>query len=120
MSPKDLQAGDFGYLTHRVYNQDNSGRAVHIITRICDYKVNDLAFADEIDLLENDSTQARRQLGKLEYNAKNVGLKIDVQKTEQMRLNQTTNLSPTDPLVIKGQPINIVDDFKYLGWIDST
>ena len=35
-----------------------------------------------------------------------------MQKTEQMRLNQSSNLSPTDPLAIKGQPINIVEDFK--------
>ena len=27
-----------------------------------DYKVNDLAFADDVVLLENDSTQAQRQL----------------------------------------------------------
>ena len=33
-----------------------------------------------------------------------------------MRLNQSTNLSPTDPLAIKGQPINKVEDFKYLGF----
>ena len=38
-----------------------------------------------------------------------------------MRLNQSTNLWPTDPLAIKGQPINIVDDFKYLGsYVGST
>ena len=49
------------------------------------------------------------------HEAKKVGLEINVQKAEQMRLNQSSNLSPTDPLAIKGQPINIVDDFKYLG-----
>ena len=38
-----------------------------------------------------------------------------------MRLNQSSNLSPTDPLTIKGQPINIVEDFKYLGsYVGST
>ena len=38
-----------------------------------------------------------------------------------MRLNQSSNLSPADPLTIKGQPINIVEDFKYLGsYVGST
>ena len=38
-----------------------------------------------------------------------------------MWLNQSSNLSPTDPLVIKGLPINIVDYFKYLGsYVGST
>ena len=32
-----------------------------------------------------------------------------------MRLNQSSILSPNDALVIKGQHINKVDDFKYLG-----
>ena len=56
------------------------------------------AFADDIDLLENDSTRTQWQLDKLEHEANKVGLEINVQKTEQMRLNQSSNLSPTDPL----------------------
>ena len=47
-------AGDFGYLTHKGNTQDNSGRAVRSTTRSTDYKVNYLAFADDIALLEND------------------------------------------------------------------
>ena len=38
-----------------------------------------------------------------------------------MRLKQSSNLSPTDPFVINGQLINIVDDFKYIGsYVGST
>ena len=48
-------AGDFGYLTHKGNNQDNSGRAERSTTRSTDYKVNDLSFADDIALLENGS-----------------------------------------------------------------
>ena len=55
-------ARDFGYLTHKGNTQDNSGRAVRSTTRSTDYKVNDLAFADDIALLENDSIHAQRQL----------------------------------------------------------
>ena len=46
---------------------------------------------------------------------------INVQKSEQMRLNQSSTLSFTDLLAIEGQPINIVDDFKYLvSYVGST
>ena len=46
---------------------------------------------------------------------------LESQMTEQMRLNQSYNLSPTDPLVIKSEPINKVDDFKFLGsLVEST
>ena len=114
-------ARDFGYLTHKGNTQDNSGRAVRSTTRSTDYKVNDLAFADDIALLENDSIHAQRQLDSLKTEAGKVGLEINVQKTEQMRLNMPTNLSTVDHLVINDKPINIVDDFKYLGsYVGST
>ena len=51
-----ISAGDFAYLTHNGKNQDNSGRAVRSTTRISEYKVNDLTFADDIALLEKNST----------------------------------------------------------------
>ena len=63
-----------GDLTPKGNNQDNSGREVRRTTCISDYKVNDLAFADDISLLENDSTQAQRLLDKLEHEAKKFGL----------------------------------------------
>ena len=37
-----------------------------------------------------------------------------------MRLNQSFILSLIDPLVIKGQQISNVDDFKYLSYVVST
>ena len=106
-------AGYFGYLTHKGNTQDNSklGRAVRSTTRSTDYKVNDLGFADDIALLENDSIHAQRQIDSLKTEAGKVGLEINVQKTEQMRLNKPANLRTVDHLVINDQPINIVDDF---------
>ena len=39
----------------------------------------------------------------------------------QSWLKVSSNLLPTDPLTIKGQPINIVEDLKYLGsFVGST
>ena len=43
------------------------------------------------------------------------GLEIIVQKTGQMRPNQSFIWSTSHPLVIKDQTFNIVNDFKYLG-----
>ena len=38
-----------------------------------------------------------------------------------MQLNQSSIFSPNDPLIIKDNPINIVDDFKYLeSYVGST
>ena len=48
-----------------------------------------------------NSIQAQRQLDALELKAGKVGLEVYVQKTEQMRLNQSFILSQNDPLVIK-------------------
>ena len=84
-------------------------------TRTTDIKINDLAFADDLALLENHSTQSQLQLDSLKAEASAVGLEINVKKTEQLRLNQSTTAAQDPPLKIDGQPISIVNEFKYLG-----
>ena len=69
-------AGDFGYLTHKDKTQDNSERAVRSTTHSTDYKVNDLAFANDIALLEKESIHA--QLDSLKTEDGKVGLEINV------------------------------------------
>ena len=114
-------AGEFGYLTHKGNNQDQSGRQMRSTTRQLDYRVNDLAFADDISLLENDASRAQQQLDLLKIKARTTGLEINVKKTEQMRLNQPSDSPPAPKLVIDGEEIAIVDDFKYLGsYVGST
>lgn len=108
-------AEGFGYLTHRGNAQDTSGRQLRTTTREPDHRVSDLAFADDIALLEGDALQSQRQLDALKINAGLVGLQINIPKTEQMRLNQPIGAGQTAPLHIDGQDIAIVDDFKYLG-----
>ena len=51
------------YLTHKGNTQDNSEKAVRSTTRATDYKVNDLAFAHYIALLEKYSIHAQRKPG---------------------------------------------------------
>ena len=55
------------------------------------------------------------RLDSLKTESGKVALEINVKKTEQMRLNKPANLSTVDHLVINDQPINKVDDFKYIG-----
>jgi exonuclease III len=113
-------AGDFGYLTHKGNDQDKSGRQLRSTTRQPDYKVNDLNFADDVSLLENEAFKAQQQLDALQAKARTTGLEINVKKTEQMRLNQPEG-APAPNLVIDGEEIAIVEDFKYLGsYVKST
>jgi hypothetical protein len=108
-----LSAGNFGYLTHK--GSSKSGRTTRATTRVIDRRINDLIFSDDIAELENDNEQAQKQLDELHHHASTVGLEINDQKTEQMRQNIPDSCEPPPPLHIDGQPIKIVDEFKYLG-----
>ena len=52
-------------------------------------KVNDLDFADDIALLENNLLNANKQLAALRGEAAHIGLEVNAAKTEFMALNQT-------------------------------
>ena len=68
MSSKDLQeilAICYGATRTIVEEQFVNFHELH-------YKVNDLAFAEDIAPLENNSTQAQQQLGKLEHEANKI------------------------------------------------
>jgi len=108
-----LSAGNYGYLTHK--GSSTSGRTTRATTRVIDRKMNDLTFADDIAQLENDNEKAQKQLDELRHFASMVGLEINDQKTEQMRQNIPDTCEPPPTLRIDGQPIKIVDEFKYLG-----
>ncbi len=115
-------AGDFGFLTHKGNSVDTSGRQMRTTTRIPDRKINDLAFADDIALLEGSPTRAQEQLDALRCSASKVGLEINIGKTEQMCLVPSSAASqPQTNLTIDGQQIKVVDEFKYLGaYMSST
>jgi len=72
-------------------------------------------------LLENTNAKQQKQLNELKLQASLTGLKINAQKTVQMRLNLDPNKSPPEKLQLNGEPIEIVDEFKYLGsYMSST
>ena len=92
---------DFGF----IYEQRTSSR--HPAKTI-----NDLDFADDIALLENSIELANKQLQKLANVAKEVGLEINVDKTEYMTFNI---VNEEERVVLNKQELKKVDDFRYLG-----
>ncbi len=116
-------AEDYGYLTHKGTLSTNMHRPVRLATttrlatstRPVERKVNDLDFADDIALLENNRDRAQSQLDAQRREASTVGLEINASKTEQMCFNVPTDSAPPSHLLIDNETVKIVDDFKYLG-----
>ena len=85
-----------------------------------DHEINDLAFAEDIALLENNATRAKLQLDVLKHNALQVALEINIDKTVQMRVNMNDQIHNSN-LVVNGQPFDTIGNLKCLiCYIDST
>ena len=72
----------------------------------------DLDYADDIALLENSIKSAQDLLIHVEKACQDVGLFLNAPKTKYMHLNPSTN---TTLVSSDGSPIELVQDFKYLG-----
>lgn len=72
--------------------------------------LNDLDFADDIALLENSLEQSQLQLQYTSNRAKEVGLEVNIKKTEEM-----TNQAKNGTIKLDGETIKWVENFKYLG-----
>ena len=72
----------------------------------------DLDYADDIALLENTIKSAQDLLNRVEKACQDVGLFLNTPKTKYMHLNPSTN---TTLVSSDGSPIELVQDFKYLG-----
>ena len=72
----------------------------------------DLDYADDIALLENTIKSAQDLLNRVEKACQDVGLFLNAPKTKYMHLNPLTN---TTLVSSDGSPIELVQDFKYLG-----
>ena len=118
-----LSAGNFGYLTHKAIQRNNPRTArsnSSVVVTASERKLNDLAFADDVALLENTIERAQEQLDAFKNSAATVGLRLNTKKTEQIQLNVHQGTTFTK-LVSENQEIAVVDDFKYLGsYVGST
>ena len=77
----------------------------------------DLAFADDIALMEDTINKAEAFLHKVEIATQTIGLFLNASKTKVMHLNPTANNIIRS---LNGDEIEKVDDFLYLGGYTNT
>ncbi|CAF1401311.1 unnamed protein product [Didymodactylos carnosus] len=96
--------GEFGFVTH-----------LRQPRRMPEQRLNDLAYANDIALLEGSLIRDQHQLDRTNNSALKAGREINVGKTKRMELNTSNAAQGT--LTLNGEPIELVADFKYLGSI---
>ena len=80
-------------------------------------QITDKDYADDIAVTNNTLQDANTLLLKIELAVREIGLNIDIDKTEYIKFNQNNNLH----ILESGNMIKRVEDFKYLGsYIKST
>ena len=80
--------------------------------------ITDLDFADDISLLSDTVEKACKLLDEVEQQCSRIGLGVNAKKTKVMPINakETVRVTTRD-----GTPLEVVNDFNYLGaWIAST
>nr|KAG5687521.1 hypothetical protein BaRGS_027306 [Batillaria attramentaria] len=78
-------------------------------------QLEDLDFADDITLLSHKQQDAQEKLNRVAEEAEKTGLKINISKTEVMRVNHKQH----DPIQLHQEDIKEVDKFIYLGSVVS-
>nr|KAG5690574.1 hypothetical protein BaRGS_009236 [Batillaria attramentaria] len=78
-------------------------------------QLEDLDFADDIALLSHKQQDAQEKLNRVAEEAEKTGLKINISKTEVMRVNHKQH----DPIQLHQEDIKEVDKFVYLGSVVS-
>ncbi|XP_062587192.1 uncharacterized protein LOC134248835 [Saccostrea cucullata] len=74
-------------------------------------QLDDLDFADNLALLSHNQSQMQDKTTRLATTSAGTGLKINLKKTELMKINTTVQASVT----VGGEPIKEVESFIYLG-----
>uniref|UniRef100_A0A8D8Q0R7 Craniofacial development protein 2 n=1 Tax=Cacopsylla melanoneura TaxID=428564 RepID=A0A8D8Q0R7_9HEMI len=74
-----------------------------------------LAFADDIAMIGNTMEEIEESLKIVEERAKEVGLKINTEKTKYMLISKNTETRLNTTVIINNQTFEQVTDFKYLG-----
>ena len=78
-------------------------------------QLEDLDFADDIALLSHKQQDAQEKLGRVAEEAEKTGLRININKTEVMRVNNKQQ----DPIRLQQENIKEADKFVYLGSVVS-
>ena len=78
--------------------------------------VTELLFADDTALVAHDEEQLQNMVNVFAGTARKIGLQVNTQKTEVLYQPSPENTNPTPPrIVIDGEPLKVVENFKYLG-----
>src|SRR6218665_75223 len=80
--------------------------------KISGTKINNLAFADDIDLIEEDAQRLEETTWALNKEGKRYGLNMNFEKTKTMVFGEK---EPTGELLIDGRHLENVEQFTYLG-----
>ena len=94
------EQGEHGFVTKQRQSKRQPATIIH-----------DLDFADDIALFESNFDRAQTQLITTAKWADQVGLPINIKKTQALTNQNTNNKS----MLINGEDIQWVDNFKYLG-----
>lgn len=79
-------------------------------------QLEDLDFADDVCLLSHKQQHAQNKLNRLADEAGKTGMKINIRKTELMKLNNKQEI----PIQLKSTNIKETEKFTYLGSVVST
>ena len=74
--------------------------------------INNLKFADDIDLIDEDFSSLQRQIELTKENAEQVGLLLNTNKTKVMVFGER---KPGNSIQVAGETIENVEKFEYLG-----
>ena len=92
-------------------------------SRFCAKNISELAFADDVAILDNSVSQQQDHINAIEKSASSAGLQIAIKKTQSLLINcnaiQKTGKIKIDNddnyVMLKNQPLEVVSQFKYLG-----
>ena len=79
-----------------------------------------LIYADDIALLSTSSTGLQTQIDNLAHSSRQVGLRINIEKTKVMVFRRGGFLSRREKWFLNGTRLEVVNSFKYLGYIFTT
>ena len=98
-------------LSHRLDHEGDDERGKNGIQWTLFEQLDDLCFADDLTLLAHNQNQMQDKTCRLETFSAKTGLRINLRKTELIKINTTANT----PITVGGEPINEVESFVYLG-----
>ena len=89
--------------------------------KVADINITDLDFADDIAVVTNSIAENSHLCQSISDIAAQFGLLINIDKTKYMFYNITRPVNADERVFVNGQPLEEVNDFKYLGsYIAST